>query len=292
MSRESPVVGILGTGDMGSAVARCLIDKGIPVITCLDGRSERSRHRAQAAGMTDTDSLDDMLQRTDILLSIIPPAAANDFALRVCPLLAKSGRDPLFVECNAVAPQTVAEIASIADDSKIRFQDVGIIGAAPQPGRAAVRFYTSGPYVAEVRQLATELVDIRTVGEEIGDASAIKMVYASMTKATHAVRAAAAIAGEKLGVGEAIRAEWRESLPDVYAAMKNRLPGLPGVSGRWVGEMQEIAKTYESIGLTPSFHDGAAWMYEMLSSVDPDIDAGIEQAIERFVEALEERSPT
>lgn len=291
MSDESPVVAILGTGDMGSAVARCLIDKGISVITCLESRSAHSRHLARAAGMTDAGSLDDMVLKTDILLSIVPPAVAAEFALRVCPLLGRSGRDPLFVDCNAVAPQTVEQIANVAEDCKVRFQDVGIIGAAPQPGRTAVRFYTSGPFIAELQQLATELIDIRPIGDEIGRASAVKIVYASMTKATHAVRAAAAIAGEKLDVGDEIRAEWQESLPEVYAAMQHRLPRLPGVSGRWVGEMQEIAKTYESIGLTPAFHDGAAWMYEILSSVEPDGNDGIEHSIERFAEALDKRIP-
>ena len=292
MGGEYKTVAILGTGEMGSAVARCLSDNDARVITCLEGRSPDSCSLARAAGMTDAGSLDEMLLEADILLSIIPPASAAGFAARVCPVLGESSRDPLFVDCNAVAPQTVAGIARVSAAHEVRFQDVGIIGAAPHAGRPAVRFYTSGPHAGDLELLESELLDLRPIGVEIGRASAIKMVYASMTKATHAVRAAAAIAGEKLGVGTEIRREWEESLPDTYAAMQDRLSRLPGVSGRWIGEMREIALTYESLGLTPAFHEGAAWLYEVLAEVDTAADTDFEQLVERFAEAVAGGAPT
>ena len=133
-------IAILGTGDMGSAVARCLANSGFRVITCLVGRSPRSQELAHAAGMIDTSSLDEMLMQTDVLLSIVPPGAAVQFARTVCPRLANSGRDPLFIDCNAVAAQTIHEIAAVANSYRLRFQDVGIIGAAPRAGRPPVRF--------------------------------------------------------------------------------------------------------------------------------------------------------
>ena len=288
MSDARKTIAILGSGDMGSAVAESLIDNGANVITSLDGRSEHSCQLARSAGMTDAGNLVDMLLQSDVLLSIIPPASATEFAAQVCPVLGKSDRNPLFVDCNAVAPQTVREIAEVSAVHQVRFQDVGIIGAAPRPGRPAVRFYTSGPFVDELEQLATNMIDVRPLGEDIGRASAIKMVFASMTKATHAVRAAAAIAGQKLGVGEEIRAEWQESLPDTWAAMQDRLPRLPGVSSRWIGEMHEIARTYESIGLTPAIHEGAAWIFSALA--DPAIRDSVRAAdtVKDFVSVLDE----
>jgi hypothetical protein len=140
--------------------------------------------------------------------------------------------------------------------------------------------------------LAADLIAVRPIGEDIGRASAIKMVYASMTKGTHALRAAAVMAGEKLGVGEEIREEWQSSLPDIYAAMEYRLPRLPGVSGRWAGEMQEIAKTYESLGLTPSFHEGAEWVYELLASVTLDGEQNIDEVSSRFAGELGKQTAT
>lgn len=258
-------VAILGSGDMGSAVAASLIANGKRVVTCLDGRSERSRALAARAGMEDAGSAAAMLASADLLLSIVPPASAAGFAAQVCPLVAASGRDILFVDANAIAPQTVAGIAAIAAGNGVRFQDVGIVGAAPRPGRMPVRFYTSGPCNDEMQDLATDLVEIWPLGSVTGTASAMKMVYASLTKGTHALRAAALLAARKLGVDDAIHAEWQRSLPDVYKAMEGRMPILACDSGRWAGEMREIAETYESVGLPRGFHEGAQAMYELLA---------------------------
>lgn len=288
-------VAILGSGDMGSAVARCLAMKGIRTVTCLEGRSERSRQLAALAGMEVRDSLEAMLADSDVLLSIIPPADAVDFATKICPLIAAAGRDALFVDCNAIAPATTASVAAVAAACDVRFQDVGIVGAAPREGRMPVRFYTSGPHNDVIQALAMELIEVHPLGAGTGTASALKMVYASLTKGTHALRAAALIAGQQLGVGEAIRAEWRRSLPDVYAAMMHRMPILACDSGRWSGEMREIARTYDSVGLPTGFHEGAAWMYALLSQTGlaaesrdeaREKDRPIEEVLEQFIAAL------
>jgi 3-hydroxyisobutyrate dehydrogenase-like beta-hydroxyacid dehydrogenase len=258
-------VAIMGSGDMGSAVAKSLESHDINTLTCLAGRSQRSQELAHSAGMTIVDDLSSLVASAEIFLSIMPPAAALKFAEKTCPIIAASGKDVLFVDCNAVSPATVGEIAAVASDHKVRFQDVGIIGPAPRQGRSPVRFYTSGPWIGVVEKISTELIDVRPLGEDIGRASAIKMVYASLTKGTHALRAAALIAGDELGVGAEIRAEWQQSLPDVYRAMEGRIPILAADSARWTGEMREIAETYASAGITRGFHEGAEWIYAMLA---------------------------
>lgn len=282
-------VAILGTGDMGSAVAACLVDDGQRVITCLDGRSERSRKLAANAGIRDVDSLRQLAADAEIFLSIMPPAEALQFARAFCPLVEASGKDMLFVDCNAVSPATSGEIALIAHGHGVRFQDGGIVGTAPRAGRKPVRLYTSGEYQDDVARLSTGLIDVKPLGPDIGRASALKMVYASLTKGTHALRAAAMMAGEALGVGDEIREEWRSSLPDAYQAMQSRMPKLPAVSSRWAGEMREIAATYNAAGLTPAFHEGAEWIYELLANADVDTSGEIEDTLASFMEALEKR---
>jgi 3-hydroxyisobutyrate dehydrogenase-like beta-hydroxyacid dehydrogenase len=245
-----------------------LKNSGLTVLTCLKGRSTGSRRLASDAGMEDTGSLAELVARADVFLSILPPAAALDFANVVSPLIHQHSPQTLLVDCNAVSPQTVAGISAIAASHGVRFQDAGIIGAAPQADRIPVRIYTSGPFGNEMSQLGTEHITIKNLGDEPGRASAIKMVYASVTKATNALRTAAAIAGERLGVGDEIRAEWQHSLPTVYEAMEVRLPLISADAGRWAGEMREIAETYESVGLTPLFHEASEWVFEYLAATE------------------------
>ena len=56
----------------------------------------------------------------------------------------------------------------------------------------------------------------------------------------------------------------------------------------WTGEMAEIAATYESVGLTPAFHEGAEWVYALLSKADVETGDGLEAALDALMKALDE----
>ena len=161
-------IAILGAGDMGSNVAADLRRNGFDVTTCLEGRSNRSRKLATRAGMRAVDNLETLVADADLLLSIIPPSAAVEFARRIVPLMEQMASKVLFVECNAVAPATVREIAGIAADHGVDFQDVGIVGSPPRAGRIPVRFYTSGPHERTLRRIDTARIAIKPLGAEIG----------------------------------------------------------------------------------------------------------------------------
>ena len=148
-----------------------------------------------------------------------------------------------------------------------------------------------------MKELTTELIDIRSIGDQPGKASALKMVYASLTKGTTALRVAAMLAGEKLGVGEEIRSEFRYSLPAVYEAIEKRLPDIASVAGRWTGEMREIASTFEGAGLPPAFHEGAEAIFDQLSRTPisgesrdeaAQGDRSMEQLLEIYLKALDD----
>lgn len=264
--RSMKRIAIVGAGDMGSSVAAELLCNGIDVTTCLNSRSNRSRERATRAGMRAVDNLETLVADADLLLSIIPPSAAVEFARRIVPLIEQTASKALFVECNAVAPATVREIAGIAADHGVDFQDVGIVGSPPRVGRIPVRFYTSGPHECALRRIETARIAVKPLGSEIGRASAMKMMYASLNKGTNALRAAAILAARQLGVSDELQEELAHSLPDVHEAMLARMPDIACDAARWTGEMREIASTYRDAGLTAGFHEGAEWMYEVLSN--------------------------
>ena len=264
--RKKNRIAIIGAGDMGSSVAAELRRHGFDVTTCLKGRSNRSRKLATRAGMRAVDNLETLAADADLLLSIIPPSAAVEFARRIVPLMEQTASKALFVECNAVAPATVREIAGIAADHGVDFQDVGIVGSPPRAGRIPVRFYTSGPHEDALRRIETATIAVKPLGAEIGRASAMKMMYASLNKGTNALRAAAILAARQLGVSDELQEELAHSLPDVHKSMRARMPKIACDAARWTGEMREIASTYRDAGLTSGFHEGAEWIYEVLSN--------------------------
>lgn len=242
-------VAVISAGEMGAAVGRSLRAAGLRVLTVLDGRGARTRERAAQAGLVDAGTLAEAVRRADVLLSILPPGSALELARAVGP-----DAGPLYVDCNAVSPATVRAIAAAAGE---RFVDAGIIGA---PG--APRFYASGPRAAELAALP---LDVRVLDGEVGQASALKMCYAALTKGLTALLTESMVTAAEHGIGDALRQELADSQPQFLAGAR-RLGGMVPKAYRWVAEMEEIAATFEQAGLTPLMLRGAAEVYRTVES--------------------------
>jgi 3-hydroxyisobutyrate dehydrogenase-like beta-hydroxyacid dehydrogenase len=258
-------IGVLSPGDMGQGVAMRLKACGYDVYTSLEGRSERTAALAKQAGLVDAGSVQNVVDACDAILSILNPAAAVDKAGEVAQAMRSSGRKIVYVDCNAIAPQTVREIEAMIAQAGGTFIDGGIIGPPPR-GKAKTRLYVSGPQAAVMAQIVDEQLQVRVVGERIGDASAVKMCYASMTKGTMALGMELLIAARKLGVEQALEAEMKESQADMLEWVLSRSVSMPPKAYRWVPEMLEIAKTFEGVGMTPRILQGAADMYEYIAA--------------------------
>ena len=261
-------IAIMSPGDMGHAVGAVLRQRGLRVITRLDGRSRRTRALAAQAGIEDVADDDALVREADMLLSILVPAEAVTLAERIARALHGTGAKPLYVECNAIAPETTRQIAEIVEGAGARFVDAGIIGPPPRPGAAATRFYASGRDAAAFARLRDFGLDVRAVGDRPGQASALKMCYAALTKGTTALMTELSIAAARLGVSEALRAEFEESQPAMLERMRGVVPAMVPKAHRWVGEMEEIARTFEACGLTPRIFEGAAEVYAQVAGTE------------------------
>ena len=257
-------VGILSPGDMGSAIGKVLSDSGLDVLTCLEGRSALTKLRAQESGMRDAGSIDRFVREADLILSVLVPAQALGMAELIADSVRRTGRHPAYADMNAIAPQTVKSINTVMTGAGVTFIDGGIIGSPPKAGRTT-RIYCSGPDTTALESLSQSGLDIRRVGADIGMASGLKMVYAASTKGITALWTELLVAAKALGLEEALMAEFKESGANMSEVLKGRIPSMPRRARRWVGEMEEIAKTFEGVGLTPRMLLGAADVYRLVS---------------------------
>lgn len=259
-----PVIAILMPGDMGHGVGAALVAAGHTVLTCLTGRSDATRALAVKAGMQDAPTLVNLVERADVILSILPPSAAISLATEIATAMQDAGKTPVYVDCNAISPETAREVGSIVSLTGAGFIDAGIIGLAPGKG-GGTRFYVSGADVSAMQSLDGNGFKVIGLGEEVGRASAMKMVYAALTKGTWTLQTAVMLAAEKLGLTEELTAEFAFSQKPALDAMRARISKLPADSERWIGEMEEIAATFADAGVTSHFHEGAADIFRVLA---------------------------
>ena len=256
-------IAILSPGSMGSAVGQALRESGYDVVTNLDGRSERTRVLAEEAGFRAVSGIDSIVEEADLVMSILVPSEAISVAREAAAAMKRTGASPAYADCNAVSPDTARELGGIIEAAGGRFIDAGIIGGPPGSG-SPPRFYASGPHEAVIGELDGKGIIVPLLGGDVGRASAIKMCYASLTKGVSALQTAALVAAHRLGLSSELEEEMSSSQANVLAQMQSVI-GLPGKAFRWVGEMEEIAATFESVGVTGNFHHGAAEIFRMVA---------------------------
>lgn len=250
---SSVTVGLLHPGAMGAAVGRCLRGVGVPVVWASDGRGADTRGRADEAGLTDVGSVDALVEASDVVLSVCPPDAAVEVAR-----LARR-HTGIYVDANAVAPVTMAEVAAALPEARV--VDGGIIGLPPRPGRGT-RLYLAGDGADEVAPLwAGSDLEVLVLPGPLGAASALKMAYAGWTKGSAALLLTMRAAAREAGVEDALVAEWGHSLPDLPARHDAALASAREKGWRWVGEMEQIAQFLRSQGQPGGALDAAADVY-------------------------------
>ena len=233
-------VAIVAPGNMGAAVARRLGDHGVRVVTTLEGRGPASAARAREAGMTVVPR--DRLCEAQFVLSILPPAAALSFAQTMAPLLRSAGQRPLFVDCNAVSPDTVRQIGDVVVATGASFIDAAIIGLPAKAGTGpGPHVYSSGPEANRLLALASYGLDVRVLEGPVGAASALKMCYAGINKGLAAIAAAMILAAARSEATAALHQELSESLPGLLDSLRRQVPDMLPKAYRWVAEMREIA---------------------------------------------------
>ena len=257
-------VAIYSPGDMGHSIGRELRRSGLDVIACTAGRSQRTQALSRAAELREVSTLTQLVSEADLLLSILVPSQALPAAGDLADAIRETASRPLVVDCNAVAPATVRTIGDTIASSGARFVDGSIIGLPPGTAETP-RLYVSGPDANVLRQLDGRGLAVKVMGDQIGQASGIKMCYAGLTKATFALQYAVAMTAEQLGLLEPLLAEFAHSQGGALAKMEQGLPRIPAKALRWVGEMEEIAQTLAAEGITSRFHEGAADIFRRVS---------------------------
>lgn len=270
---------LLHPGAMGASIGRALIDAGHEVRWVSEGRSPATRDRAARAGLTEVESLPVALRGANVVVSVCPPASAAEVATTVGRLHFQG----IFIDANAVAPQTARRIGDNLTSSGATFVDGGIIGP-PAVSAGSTRLYLSGEQADTIAALFSgSVVETRLVDDRPGSASAVKVCFAAWTKGTTALLLAIRALAETEGVTSDLLDEWSTSIPELVE--RSNSVGRSGLKAwRFAPEMEEIAGAFGAAGLPTGFHEAAAEIYRQLTDLkDAEPPPGLLDALDRLM---------
>lgn len=191
------------------------------------------------------------LADAEIALSLVTAASALPAAQDYAPLLHEG---TIWCDMNSVAPDTKRAAAAAVEAAGGRYVDVAVM-APVQPKALAVPLLLAGPHASPAQAMlyALGFENTRIVGEDVGRASAIKMIRSVMVKGLEALSSECAAAADAAGVFDEVMASldasekparWAERV--AYNRERMATHGL-----RRAAEMEESAKTLQALGVEP-----------------------------------------
>lgn len=247
---ESPsdplCIGILYCGDLGAALGHALKKTGARVITTCEGRSLRTRERAADAGVHILATLDELIREADVLVSLVMPDAALDIAQQCANRkdLAKPGC--LFVDANSIDLSTLFSVQDAFAGTAIRFVDAAIHGGAAKLETMGV-MYISGSDAAEAAERFAPVMRVLSLGDEIGQATRMKLLMAGQSKCLNLLFLQVAVLACKAGMLDVFLNESKTFYPEIMVAIERMLPTYPRHAARRVIELESIEDFARSV---------------------------------------------
>ena len=249
MMQSSLTVGLLYPGEMGSTLAALLRSRGIRVVTTLADRSQRTARLSREAGVIELGSLADVVRQSAIVMSLVPPDAAEEVADAYCELAHLSAPGALYVDVNAISPELAELLSMKVAGSGRQFVDAAVNGLAKTIVTGGTLFL-SGPRANEVAAIFGDQIHVRILGDRAGLASAMKMLLSGVSKGVCALFLELAVLAHRRGMlGEMID-EVSRIYPGIATVVSRMLPTIPQHRVRRAGEMRELEETAQAAQAT------------------------------------------
>lgn len=191
------------------------------------------------------------VENSQIILSLVTADQALH-AARTSALSIAGGA--CYFDMNSVAPDTKRAAAAAIEAAGGKYVDVAIM-APINPAKLDVPLLLSSSNAGSgaTTLAALGFTNIRTVGNDVGRASSIKMIRSIMVKGQEALTAEMMLAADKAGVAVEVLASLGDSWAEKIAYNMERMQTH---GARRAMEMEEVAKTISALGVEPLMTNG------------------------------------
>lgn len=200
-------------------------------------------------------------------------------------------RDTMFFDCNSCAPLTKARSADLIEAAGGRYVDVAVMSPV-HPKLHRTPLLISGRHVDSAQQVLSALgMNSHVAGEEVGQASSIKMLRSVMIKGLEALTAECVLAARRAGVEPAVLASLQASDPRFNWGERcaYNLERMMVHGERRAAEMEEVAATLRDLGLPNRMTLAAVNWHRQIAALElPGGDAILEDRADRILENLRE----
>ncbi|MFC7886329.1 DUF1932 domain-containing protein [Streptomyces sp. NPDC057376] len=271
----TPRIGLVGVGEAGAAIAAGLHEEhGLSVVGYdARGHEDAVRKRAASAGVTLVDDLGRLSADTDVLLCLASAKVAVPIAEQIAPHL-RPGQ--VYADLNSASPEVKRTVGVVVAGSGAAYVDGAVMAAVP-PQRHRVPVLLSGDGAERLAELLTPLgMRLEVLGDDPGQASAVKMFRSLLVKGLEALLLECAVGASAYGATERVLSSMNGTLPtEDWQKLACYLLERTVVHGaRRAEELRQVARTLEEAGVDAMLAEAGArrlqWFVDLDLAADLD----------------------
>jgi 3-hydroxyisobutyrate dehydrogenase-like beta-hydroxyacid dehydrogenase len=252
----------IGFGEAAQHLSRGLKQAGAGTLQTYDilfkgEEGERLRQRAAEIGVACAADVAAAVKGSDIVIAAVTAASSQDAARSAAPHMAAG---QFYMDINSTSPAVKRQNAETLAASGADFVEVAVMESVPPHGHKVPMFLAGPKAAALVEKLRPLGMNVEAVGDQFGQASAIKMLRSVLIKGLEALMLESLSAAAELGVTDRVLASLAGTYPGMdWPKVADYLVGRTAQHGkRRVAEMREVARTLRDMGHEPLMAEATA----------------------------------
>ncbi len=263
-------ISFIGMGEAGGHLAQGLKAAGAEVRATYDilienkAKAPMFEARVKGLGIQPSPTAKEAVAGADVVISAVVSNQMVVAAKNVAPHL-KAGQ--FYLDINSASPGMKREAAAMVEGNGADYVEAAVMDLVPPHGYK-VPMLLAGKKADKLAEILSGLgMNVRAIGPNIGDASAIKMIRSVFMKGFTAILLECLTAASKLNAEEEILSSLQVSFPDLdwRKTADYYAPRLIKHSLRQAAEMHEVAETLAELGVKPITAEATAERLQWLA---------------------------
>ncbi len=271
------IIGFIGFGEASSTFAGEIAKKiqGTKIVAYDKFVNERTLQLAKSTDTTLLNSIEELVDTCPVIISMVTGSVAVSVAKSVVDLL-KEGQ--LYIDFNSVSPKTKQEIAKVINSANKICVDAAVMGSVPEL-KLQVPILLAGSHAQNADEYLKQFgFNTSVVGDNAGDAAAIKMVRSVFAKGLEGLFVEMLLAAKEYGVSEYVINSVSKSLEGkkIRDVMNTLVVSQAYHSARKKGEMDFVIEVLNDVNVKPimttASRDTFKWLSELglKEKINPD----------------------
>ena len=259
-------VGLVGFGEVGRIFAQALLPT-VAVVSAWDVKfaEPATRRETQIPGVYAADSLADLCQRSQLVISAVTASSTLAVAREAA---AHLNANSCFLDLNSASPGAKQQAGALIEAAGGRYVEAGVMTSVPPHG-IGVPMLIGGPHAAALLPLLSALgMNASVASDRLGVASATKMCRSVMIKGLEALVIESYATARHHGVEDAMIATLQETFPGIdWSAQGSYFFCRVAQHGkRRAEEMREVASTVREAGFEPFMASAIAEKHDWMAA--------------------------